>query len=393
LAGFRAVCPRRRRFIGLAQFTVPTTIRNSDVASGRWTVEFSCACIIQACNAAETVWGTQMTRFRLPVALIFGIAFAAAASAQNYPNRPITFVVPFAVGGLSDVPARVLAAVMQERMGASIVVENKTGGSGVIGASHVLRAEPDGYTLLVNALADVQNLHYIPVAYDAVNDFALVGKVTEGPPLVLIIDAKLPYKTLAELIAGAKANPDKLSFGTSGPASSPVIALTQLNAAAGTKIQDVPYRGSGQAASSVVTGAIQGTFTFYTAAKPLVDGGQARALAVASVERMTGWPDVPTMDELGFPGFDHRGFVGLAAPAKTPPQIIALLNRHLNEAINADAFKTRMEALGMTIPKDNTPEKFAQFMRQERDRQAQLAKLSGYAPMAPQQPQPAPAQR
>jgi tripartite-type tricarboxylate transporter receptor subunit TctC len=339
-----------------------------------------------------------MTRSRLwfPAfaALVFSLVFATAASAQNYPNRAITFVVPFAAGGLSDVPARVLAAVMQERMGASIVVENKTGGSGVIGASHVLRSEPDGYTILVNALADVQNLHYIPVAYDSVNDFALIGKVTEGPPLVLIIDAKLPYKALPELIADAKANPNKLSFGTSGPASSPVIALTQLNVAAGTKIQDVPYRGSGQAASSVVTGAIQGTFTFYSSAKPLVDGGQARALAVAGAERLAGWPDVPTMGELGFPGFDHRGFVGLAAPAKTPPQVIALLNKQLNEAINSDAFKTRMEALGMTIPKDNTPENFAGFMRRERDRQAQLAKLSGYAPMAPQPPgAPPPAQR
>jgi tripartite-type tricarboxylate transporter receptor subunit TctC len=335
----------------------------------------------------------QMTRFRRPglAAVIFSLVLTTAAFAQNYPNRPITFVVPFAVGGLSDVPARVLAAVMQERMNASIVVENKTGGSGVIGAGHVLRSDPDGYTILVNALADVQNLHYIPVSYDAVNDFALIGKVTEGPPLVLIIDAKLPYKTLAELVADARTNPNKLSFGTSGPASSPVIALTQLNAAAGTKIQDVPYRGSGQAASSVVTGAIQGTFTFYSSAKPLVDGGQARALAVAGAERLPGWPDVPTMGELGFPGFDHRGFVGLAAPAKTPPQIIALLNKHLNEAINSDTFKTRMEALGMTIPKDNTPENFAEFLRRERDRQAQLAKLSGHAPMAPEQPQPAPA--
>jgi tripartite-type tricarboxylate transporter receptor subunit TctC len=320
--------------------------------------------------------------FALSAACLLGLP-APAAQAENYPSRAITLVVPFAAGGLSDVPARVLAAVMQERMGASVVVENKTGGSGVIGASHVMRSDPDGYTILVNALADVQNLHYIPVNYDAVSDFALIGKVTEGPPLVLIIDAKLPYKTLAELIADARANPNKLSFGTSGPASSPVIALTQLNAAAGTKIQDVPYRGSGQAASSVVTGAIQGTFTFYTSAKPLVDGGQARALAVASAERLTGWPDVPTMDELGFPGFDHRGFVGLAAPLKTPPQIVMLLNKHLNEAIRTDAFKIRMEALGMTIPNDNTPEKFAEFMRRERDRQADLAKLSGHAPMAP----------
>ena len=326
---------------------------------------------------------TIRPRFVLPLlgALLASLLLAASAWAQSYPNRPITFVVPFAPGGLSDVPARVLGAIMQERIGVSIVVENKTGASGVIGATHVWRAEPDGYTILVNALADVQNLHYIPVPYDAVSDFAVIGKVTDGPPLVLIIDAKLSYKTLAELIADAKANPSKLSFGTSGPASSPVIALTQLNALAGTKIVDVPYRGSGQAAAAVVTGAIQGTFTFYSSAKPLADDGKARALAVASPQRIAGWPDVPTMEELGFPGFDHRGFVGLAAPAKTPASIVAFLNKHLNEAINSDLFRQRMEALGMTIPTDNTPEKFAAFMRAQSVRQGELAKLSGYSPM------------
>jgi tripartite-type tricarboxylate transporter receptor subunit TctC len=292
-------------------------------------------------------------------------------------------VVPFAPGGLTDIPARILAALMQERIGASIVVENKAGASGVVGASHVLRAEPDGYTLLANALADVQNLHYISVPYNAVTDFSPIGKVVDGPPMVLIIDARLPYKTLAELIADAKANPTKISFGTSGPASSPVIALTQLNALAGTKIVDVPYRGSGQAAAAVVTGAVQGTFTFYSAAKPLAEDGKVRALAVASPRRIASWPDIPTMAELGFPGFDHRGFVGLAAPAKTPPQIIALLNKHLVDVVNSDLFRQRMEPLGMTIPTDNTPEKFADFMRRETARQAELAKLSGLAPTEP----------
>src|SRR5215212_4149849 len=160
--------------------------------------------------------------------IFIALAHSSAAGAQTYPTRPITLVVPFAPGGLSDVPARVFAALTQERTGATFVVENKTGASGVIGATHVQRAEPDGYTVLVNALADVQNLHYLSVPYDPIKDFALIGQMTEGPPVVLIIDAKLPYKTLAELIADAKANPNKVSFGTSGPASSPVIALTQL---------------------------------------------------------------------------------------------------------------------------------------------------------------------
>ena len=321
------------------------------------------------------------------IAALLGAAIglaAATAQAQTYPSRPITLVVPFAAGGLSDVPARVLAAIMQENLGVSIVVENKPGASGVVGATQVLRAEPDGYTLLVNALADVQNLHYLNVPYDAVDDFALIGKMADGPALVLIVDARLPYRTLGELVADAKANPDKISFGTSGPATSPAIALTQLNHLAGTKIQDVPYRGSGQAAASVATGAVQGTFTFYSAAKPLADDGKLRALAVAGADRIASWPDVPTMQELGYPNFDHRGFVGLAAPAKTPPQVVALLNKALNRAASSDLFKARMNALGMTVPEaaSNTPETFAAFMRKESARQADLAKLSGHDPLA-----------
>jgi tripartite-type tricarboxylate transporter receptor subunit TctC len=240
---------------------------------------------------------------------------------------------------------------------------------------------------LVNALADVQNLHYIKVPYNAVADFSLIGKIIDGPPLVLIVNASLPYKSLKELIAEAKSNPNKVSFGTSGPATSPAISLTQLNAAAGTKIVDVPYRGSGEAAAAVVTGAVQATFTFYTAAKPLADGGKVRALAIAGPKRITDWPDVPTMQELGYANFNHSGFVGLAGPAKMSPQIVAFLNKALNEAIHSDAFKTRMQALGMTIPEAaaNTPENFAAFMRTETARQAELAKLTGHDPMAPKQ--------
>ena len=168
-----------------------------------------------------------------PLLALFSIAalilFAGNAGAQNYPDHPITFVVPFAPGGLSDVPGRLLAAEMQKRVGQPVVVENKPGASGIAGATYVWRASPDGYTLLVNALADVQNLHYLHVPYDPIKDFALIGMVTDGPPLVLIVNANEPYKSVAELVAYAKANPTKVSFGTSGPATSPAIAVTQLN--------------------------------------------------------------------------------------------------------------------------------------------------------------------
>jgi tripartite-type tricarboxylate transporter receptor subunit TctC len=317
-------------------------------------------------------------------ALLASLLLAADAGAQNYPTRPITFVVPFAAGGLSDVPGRILAAEMQERIGQSIVVENRPGASGVTGATSVLRAEPDGYTLLVNALADVQNLHYLQVPYDPIKDFALIGMVTDGPPLVLIANANLPYKSVADLIADAKANPNKVSFGTSGPATSPAISVSQLNALAKTSIVQVPYRGSGPAAAAVVTGEVQGAFVFYSNARPLHEDGKVRALAVASPQRLANWPEIPTMSELGFHGFDHRGFVGLAAPGKTPASIIAFLNKHLNDSISSESFRRRIEPLGMTIPTDNTPEKFAEFMRREIVRQADLAKLTGHSPLAPQ---------
>src|SRR5688572_13605471 len=312
--------------------------------------------------------------------LLIGMVLAAVADAQTYPNRPITFVVPFAAGGLSDVPGRILAAEMQERVGQSIVVENRPGASGVTGATTVLRAAPDGYTLLVNALADVQNLHYLKVPYDPINDFALIGMVTDGPPLVLIVNASLPYKSAADLIADAKANPTKVSFGTSGPATSPAISVSQLYALANTSIVQVPYKGSGPAATAVVTGEVQGAFVFYSNARPLHEAGKVRALAVASLKRMESWPEIPTMIELGFPGFDHSGFVGLAAPGRTPAPIIAFLNKHLNASINSEAFRRRIEPLGMTVPSDNTPERFAEFMRREIARQADLAKLTGHSP-------------
>jgi len=205
----------------------------------------------------------------------------------------------------------------------------------------------------------------------------MIGMVVEGPPLVLIVDASLPYKSLADLIADAKANPNKISFGTSGPATSPAMALAQLNDVAKTAIAGVPFNGSGEAARNVSPSGVQGSFSFYAQAKPLADGGKVRALAIASPERIATWPEVPTMAELGFPNFDYRGFVGLAAPAKTPAPIIAYLNKTLNDIVQSQEFRSRMAALGMTVPAENTPEGLADYMRRETKRQAELAALTG----------------
>jgi tripartite-type tricarboxylate transporter receptor subunit TctC len=311
-------------------------------------------------------------------AICMGLATGAHAQSENYPNRPITIVVPFPAGGLTDVPARLAATMLQEKLGLGVVIENKTGGSGVVGAAYAARATPDGYTLFANSLADTQNMHYLPVNYNPVDDFHQIGWIVDGPPLVLIINADLPAKTLGEMLADAKANPNKYSVGTSGPASSPGLTLAQLNKTAQVQIQAVPYRGSGDAAAAAATGAIQGAFTFYSQAKPLADAGKVRAVAAASPKRLEGWPEVPTFTEQGYK-IDQRGFVGLAAPAKTPKPIVEFLNKHLNEVVQSAEFKKRMAELGMAPPPaaENTPEKFDKFMREEIARQGEMAEQSG----------------
>jgi tripartite-type tricarboxylate transporter receptor subunit TctC len=328
-----------------------------------------------------TRMGISINILRLTVGVILGLFGVAPSQAQNYPNRPITFIVPFAPGGLSDIPARILAAQMQDKINQTIIVENKPGASGIAGALFVVRAEPDGYTLLVNALADTQNLHYLSVPYDAINDFAPIGKITDGPPLVLIVNSNSRYQKVDDIIADAKSNPNKISFGTSGPATTPAIAVSQLNSLADTKIVAVPYRGTGPAATAVVSSEIQAAFVFYSNARPLADNGRVRAIAITTTNRVASWPELPTMTEQGYPGFEYSGFVGLAAPKNTPAPIIAFLNKHLTEVIESEAFRNRMSPLGMTIPIaiNNTPANFAQFMRRETARQGELAKLSGYS--------------
>jgi tripartite-type tricarboxylate transporter receptor subunit TctC len=319
------------------------------------------------------------TAFRLSLVLMSALlTFAANAQAQSYPSRTVTLVVPFPPGGLTDVPARVFAAMLQQTIGQNVVVENKTGGNGTIGVAYVARAAPDGYTLLANSLADAQNVHFVAVPYSPIDDFAQIGWIVDGPPAVLVVNAALPYKTLADLISDAKENPSRISFGTSGPASSPAMALAQLNEAAGIQIVGVPYRGSGEAAREVAAGAIQGVFTFYAQGKPLVDDGKLRALALAAPQRLASWPDVPTFRELGY-DIDFRGFVGLAAPARTPKPVIDYLSKELNAVTQSDLFKQRMSELGMTVPAGNTPEKYDAYLRAETARQGEIAKLTGAA--------------
>ena len=311
-------------------------------------------------------------------ALAAAIAPTAIARAEDFPSRPVTLVVAFAPGGLTDVPARLLAPELQQRLGQPVVVENKPGASGVTGDSYVIRSAPDGYTLLISAIAEVQNLHYIHVPYDILTDTAPVGKIADGPPLVLVVNGKSDFKSVADLVAYAKANPGKANLSTTGPASSPAIAVAQLNSLAGTAIVPVPYNGSGPAATAVVSGEVLGGFVFYPSAAGFVDGGQMRVLAVAGAHRLPNLPNVPTMEELGFKNFRHDAFVGISAPRDTPKSAIAILNKALNESLRLPSLQERLAKFGMAVAAPpNTPQAYGQFMADQVAYQGELAKLPG----------------
>jgi len=313
----------------------------------------------------------------LGLAAMAAAAFAAPAQAQsNYPDRPITFVVSFAPGGLSDTGARLVAAEMTKHLGQPIVIENKPGASGVTGGATVWRAAPDGYTLLASAISEVQNLHYLKVPYNFASEFTPIGKIADGPATVLIVKADSPYKTFDDLMKHIKANPGKINFATSGPATTPAIAIAQLNSVAKTDIVGVAYRGSGPAAAAVVSGDVIAAFTFNSIATPLVENNQVRILAVASGKRVEG-VDAPTMAELGYKDFEHDAFVGLSGPPNLPKDIVKKLNDALNKAVRDPGYVEKIKRLGMLPPpENNSPEAFHDYIVKETARQAALAKLA-----------------
>lgn len=318
-----------------------------------------------------------MRRHIMPTALTL-FTLTSVAWSQAFPNRPITLVVSFAPGGLTDIPARMIAPEMQKRLGQSVVVENKAGASGVVGGTYVVHAAPDGYTLLVSGISEVQNLFYIHVPYNAEKDFAPVGKIADGPPLVLAVINRSPFKSVADLIAYAKANPKHTNIATTGPATSPAIAVSQLNALVGAQIAAVPYQGSGPAAAAVAAGQVDAGFIWLPSIAGMVSSGQVRILAVATAHRVAALPNIPTLEELGYKDFDHSAFVGLLAPRNTPKPVIATLNKALNGSIAVPDFAKKLAPFGMTVPQQpNTSDSYSEFIGKQTDYQGQLAKLSG----------------
>lgn len=301
---------------------------------------------------------------------------AQVAHADTYPNRPITFLVPFPPGGANDILARILAPKLSAAVNQPVVIENRGGGGGTIGAAMVAKAKPDGYTLLMTAVPFVitQTL-YPKLPYDGAKDFAPIALLT-ATPFLLAVNPSLGVQNVNELVALAKAQPGKISFGSAGNGSPAHLAGELINKRAGTKMTHVPYRGGGPAVADVVAGHI--SFIMATSAEimPFVNQGRLRVLGATSRNRISFLPQIPTLHETGLPDFDLTVWYGISAPAGTPPAIINFLNKELRAVLKQPDIQERLRGIGMEGV-DATPDQFGQFIASEASRWGQLVKDSG----------------
>jgi tripartite-type tricarboxylate transporter receptor subunit TctC len=289
---------------------------------------------------------------------------AAVADAVEYPTKPIMLIVPYAPGGSVDTVARIVGNEVSNEIGQPIIIENRSGAAGNIGFETVARALPDGYTLLMASSSLAVNVSlYRKLGYDPVKDFAPISLMALQPNL-LVVNPKLPVKTLAELIVYAKTNPSELNFGSSGVGTSQHLAGELFKRRAGVDIVHIPYRGGGPAMIDLVDGRLQMMFETIPSALPHVQSGQVRAIAITVGERSKMLPNVPTVSEAGLPGFVSRGWLGVAAPAKTPKPIIDKLNAAITKTLAMPSVADRLTELGLQV-KSTSPSEFATFIDQE----------------------------
>jgi tripartite-type tricarboxylate transporter receptor subunit TctC len=315
------------------------------------------------------------------VKLLFaGFLFAGNAWGQGeYPARPVRIVVPSPPGGGTDIVARVLAQHFSKAMGQPFFVENKPGAGNMIGIEFVARSPADGYTVLVVASTLALNsVLYKKVPYDPVKDFAPIALAATAPN-VLIVNPALPAQTLAEFIALAKKKPGALSYGTPGIGTSPHLSMELLKSMAGIDLQHVPYRGTAAAVTDLIGGQIAVTFANALTAKPQVDAGRVRALAVSGPKRIEALAAVPPVAEAGVPGYEAMQWYGLVAPAGTPAPVIARLNAEAVKALQSDEMREKL-ALDGAQPVGSSPAEFAALIRSELDKWTRVARTAGIEP-------------
>lgn len=290
--------------------------------------------------------------------------FSSLASAQDWPSQPIRLVVPFAPGGGTDILARLMAPKLSALLGQQIVVENKPGGSSIIGTQLVAQSAPNGYTILMVDSTFMINPGLRPnMPYDSVKSFDPVIHLAAGP-VILVANPSLQAKNLQELIAMAKAKPGSLFYGSGGNGASTHLAGELFNLAAGVKISHIPYKGTGEAFAAVISNQVPLTFTGISSARPAIEGGRLRALAVTGAHRNAALPDVPTFTEAGVPGVDSSTHWQILAPKGTPRNAVLRLNKDFNIVLADPDIKKRVAALGYE-PIGGTPEDLAALDKKE----------------------------
>jgi len=305
--------------------------------------------------------------------LVLGLA-AATASAQPYPTRPIRMMVPFPAGGGSDTMGRIVGGKLAERLGQQIVVENRPGAAGSIGADIAARAPADGYTILLGSTSElVQYPNVNPkVPYDPLRDFAPIGMVGTIP-MVLVVHPSLPVKNVKELVALAKARPGEINFGSAGQGATTHLAVELFILLTSVKMTHVPYKGSPQAVADLVAGNVQLGIPTMPAALPFIKSGRVKVLGVTTAKRASNLPDVPTLNEAGVKGYEAALWTGILAPANTPAPIINRLNGEIAKVLELKDVKDALDRQGAEA-QGSTPQEFAAFLKTEYAKWARVVK-------------------
>ena len=303
-------------------------------------------------------------------------AWSATAAAQDYPTKPIRLIAPFAPGGATDVLARIAGQKLHERLGQPVIVENRTGAGGNIGAEQAARAAPDGYVLLMGGVPHAISVSLYPkLGYDLVKDLSAIAEVASFPSMI-VLHPSLSSKSVKELIALAKARPGQLNFGSAGNGSPNHLALELFKTLAGVSMMHIPYKGAGQVVGDLLAGQLQLASMGFPVAMPHVKAGKLRAIAVTGAARSPLLPEVPTVAEAGLAGYDVSSWYGVFGPAALPRDIVTKLNAEIGRGINAPELKERLAALGAE-PSTKSPDAFAQYVRDEIAKWAKVVKASG----------------
>jgi tripartite-type tricarboxylate transporter receptor subunit TctC len=323
-------------------------------------------------STAQRACAVLLASFALPLLIPM-----PAALGQSYPMKPLRLIVPFSAGGSSDVLARAVAKQLGEQVGEPVVVENRAGAGGMIALEFVAKAPADGYTLLFGTIGTngIGPALYKNLAFDPVKDLAPVAPL-HTLPNVLLVNAAVPARTVAELIALARARPGELTFASAGSGSASHLSGVLLKSATGIDILHVPYKGGGTAMPDVLSGQVSMMIETATGALSAIRSGKVRALAVTTAQRWPLLPDVPTMIEAGVPGFEITSWTGLFVPAATPAPIVGRLNRELVKAAHDPAYRKQMVTLGVEAI-SSTPQEFGTFVESEVTKWGRAIRESG----------------